>query len=33
MNNRAGEFRTNLTGELRYRSFLPRPLPLREVTF
>ena len=27
MNNRAGEFRTNLTGELRYQSFLPRPLP------
>ena len=27
MNNRAGEFRINLTGELRYQSFLPRPLP------
>ena len=27
MNNRAGELRTNLTGELRYQSFLPRPLP------
>jgi len=27
MNNRAGEFKTNLTGELRYQSFLPRPLP------
>ena len=27
MSNRAGEFRTNLTGELRYQSFLPRPLP------
>jgi Fic family protein len=27
MKNRAGEYKTNLTGELQYRSFLPRPLP------
>ncbi|EHL04250.1 toxin-antitoxin system, toxin component, Fic family [Desulfitobacterium hafniense DP7] len=27
MKNRAGEYRTNLTGELQYRSFLPYPLP------
>ena len=27
MNNRAGEFKKNLTGELQYQSFLPRPLP------
>jgi len=27
MKNRAGEFKSNLTGELRYKSFLPRPLP------
>lgn len=27
MKNRAGEFITNLTGELQYRSFSPRPLP------
>jgi len=27
MKNRAGEFRTNLTGEYQYKSFLPRPLP------
>lgn len=27
MKNRAGEFITNLTGELQYRSFSPKPLP------
>ncbi len=27
MKNRAGEYRTNLTGELQYKSFLPKPLP------
>ncbi len=27
MQNRAGEYRTNLTGELQYKSFLPKPLP------
>jgi len=27
MSNRAGEFKKNLTGELQYQSFLPRPLP------
>jgi Fic family protein len=27
MKNRAGEFKTNLTGELQYKSFLPKPLP------
>lgn len=27
MKNRAGDFKTNLTGELQYKSFLPRPLP------
>jgi Fic family protein len=27
MKNRAGEYRTNLSGELQYKSFLPRPLP------
>ncbi len=27
MNNRAGEYRTNLKGELQYKSFLPSPLP------
>src|SRR5665648_976822 len=27
MNNRAGKFKTNLTGELKYQSFLPRSLP------
>ncbi len=27
MNNRAGEYKTNLTGELQYKSFLPSPLP------
>ncbi|UWG97968.1 Fic family protein [Dehalobacter sp. DCM] len=27
MKNRAGEFKTNLTGELQYKSYFPRPLP------
>lgn len=27
MKNRAGEHKTNLTGELQYKSFLPSPLP------
>ena len=27
MQNRAGMYRTNLTGELQYKSFLPKPLP------
>lgn len=27
MKNRAGEYRTNLTGELQYKSFIPKPLP------
>lgn len=27
MKNRAGEYRTNLTGELQYKSFVPKPLP------
>lgn len=27
MKNRAGEYRTNLTGELQYKSFLPNSLP------
>lgn len=27
MRNRAGEYRTNLTGELQYKSFLPNQLP------
>ena len=27
MENRAGNYKTNLTGELQYRSFLPKPLP------
>ncbi len=27
MKNRAGEYRTNLSGELQYKSFLPKPLP------
>lgn len=27
MKNRAGEYKTNLTGELKYRSYLPKPLP------
>ena len=27
MKNRAGEYMTNLRGELQYKSFLPRPLP------
>lgn len=27
MNNRAGEYKFNLTGDLRYESFLPKPLP------
>lgn len=27
MNNRAGEYKFNLTGDLRYKSFLPKPLP------
>ena len=27
MKNRAGEYKTNLTGELKYKSFLPKPLP------
>ncbi|MDW7674626.1 MAG: Fic family protein [Bacillota bacterium] len=26
MKNRSGEFKTNLTGELQYKSFFPRPL-------
>jgi len=25
--NRAGDYRTNLTGELQYKSFLPSSLP------
>lgn len=27
MKNRAGEYKTNLTGELQYKSFMPSPLP------
>ncbi len=27
MANRAGEFRTNLSGEATYKSFVPSPLP------
>jgi len=27
MKNRAGEYKTNLSGELQYRSFMPNPLP------
>jgi len=27
MIGRAGEYRTNLTGDLQYKSFLPKPLP------
>ena len=27
MKNRAGKYRTNLTGELQYKSFVPKPLP------
>ncbi|MFZ3131940.1 MAG: Fic family protein [Desulfosporosinus sp.] len=27
MNNRAGGLKTNLTGELKYQSYLPKPLP------
>jgi len=27
MQNRAGEYRTNLSGKLQYKSFLPQPLP------
>lgn len=27
MKNRAGEYRVNLTGELQYKSFIPKPLP------
>jgi len=27
MQSRAGEYRTNLSGELQYKSFLPKPLP------
>lgn len=27
MKNRAGEYKINLSGELQYKSFLPRPLP------
>jgi len=27
MANRAGEYRSNLSGELRYKSYIPRPLP------
>ena len=27
MKNGAGEYRTNLTGELQYKSFIPKPLP------
>jgi len=27
LKNRAGEYKTNLTGELKYRSYLPKPLP------
>jgi len=27
MNNRAGQYKTNLSGDLSYRSFLPAPLP------
>ncbi|MDW5299695.1 MAG: Fic family protein [Sedimentibacter sp.] len=27
MNDRAGEYKINLTGDLRYKSFLPKPLP------
>lgn len=27
MTKRAGEFKTNLSGELQYKSFLPKPLP------
>lgn len=27
MQNRAGQYKTNLTGEIAYKSFLPKPLP------
>ena len=27
MNNRAGSYRTNLSGEAEYKSFIPNPLP------
>jgi hypothetical protein len=27
MRNRAGEYKTNLSGELQYKSFFPKPLP------
>jgi len=27
MKNRAGKYRTNLTGKLQYKSFAPKPLP------
>lgn len=27
MNNRAGEYRVNLSGDLQYKSFIPKPLP------
>jgi Fic family protein len=27
MQNRAGQYKTNLTGEMAYKSFLPKPLP------
>lgn len=27
MNNRAGKYKTNLLGELQYKSFFPKPLP------
>ncbi|MDI9460561.1 MAG: Fic family protein [Saccharofermentanales bacterium] len=27
MNNRAGSYRTNLSGEVEYKSFIPNPLP------
>ena len=27
MNERAGSYRTNLSGELAYKSFIPHPLP------
>ena len=27
MNNRAGRYKTNLSGVMAYRSFVPNPLP------
>ena len=27
MNNRAGHYKSNLSGEMAYKSFVPNPLP------